>query len=324
MAEKLRHILSPIDFPKAWLEEEFLKEAASMARLGRQGSNALRGKNILGWFFDPSVITVISFRTAVERLGGRFIEEGSALTTTGVTSEQALQDAVKNLEDNSDIDCLVLRYHQTGGVIVAAAVANRIRMINAGEGRQDLSHQAVPHHPTQFLADFLTIQHHFPDLNDWKNLRILVAGDLQWDRVNSLVMGLAQFRVRFDFISSAVLPLDNRVVSYLRDLGVRFTTDRTLKGLLPQVDIVYLTKQRTFRGGNHNLTYGVNVEVGPQEIDRMKEGAIVMHPMPRGEELSPETDDYPRIVWREQAKNGTIARMALLRMLLTSSTDRCY
>ncbi len=316
MAEQLRHILSPDDFSRSWLEEEFLQEARQMESLGRHGSNILQGKNVLGWFFDPSVTTAASFRTAVERLDGKFTGEGSAIATTGVTDEQALRDAVKILERNSDTDCLVLRYHQIGGAAVAAAAANRIKVINAGEGRQDYSNQGIAHHLTQFLADFLTIQHHFPDLAGWKDLRILVAGDLQWDRVNSLVMGLTKFGVRFDFISSSVLPLDQRIKSYLEATGIRFTTDRTLKGMLARVDVVYLTKQRSFRGGNHNPLYVANVEVGPEEINQIKQGAIVMHPMPRGNELSSATDDCPAVVWQEQAEYGTIARMALLKMLL--------
>lgn len=309
MEKKLRHIISPEDFSRRELEEELLPEAQKMEALSPFGSNALLGRRLLGIFFDQSYITKTSFMASMGLLGGQCEILDSARITIW---EGSLADEVKILNQIGYYHGLMLRYHEIGGAVLAASVSHKIPVINAGEGRQAKNHNnELAHHPTQFLADLKTIKDHFGNIS---GLNVLVAGDVQWDRVNSLVTGLTLYGgVNFHFVSAAGLPIDLKLKQILEERNAQFQTSHVwTPDLVKDVDVVYVTRQRPAG----NLYYANGVKIDLEALSLLPEGSIVMHPMERGEELPTEVDSDPRVVWLRQAENGTFMRMALLKMLL--------
>lgn len=310
MAEKLRHIISPDNFTRQELDEELLLEARRMEELGSFGSNLLLRKRLLGVFFAPSFITKTSFLEAMGLLGGQCYILDSAQTTTWDTG---LTDEIRFLNRRGFYHGLVLRSDKIGGAALAASVSHRIPVINAGEGRQITNHSnRLSQHPTQFLGDLKTLQDHFGHIS---GLSILVAGDVQWDRVNSLATGLSLYEgVNLHFVSAPGLPIDIKLERLLEDKAVKYQVSHVwTPDLMRNVDVVYVTRQRPAG----NLYYVNGVKIDPEALSLLPKDSIVMHPMERGEELPTEVDSDPRVVWLRQAENGTFTRMALLKMLLS-------
>lgn len=308
MVEKLNHIIEAQQFSRSFLESELFIEAAKMEVLSqRRDQKHLSGKMVYNLFYEPSTRTRISFETAVTLLGGTVFGTDNALNFSSAVKGETLEDTVRVI-NSYGYDAIVLRYHEEGGAHRAARVST-VPIVNAGDGPGQ--------HPTQALLDVYTIWEKLKSLDD---LRVVMVGDLTYGRtVHSLAYLLAKFKnTHLDFVAPRIFSIKQEIVDYLDRHNVSYTTDKSLDQVLPVADVVYVTRAQTerFKHGEKfgaNGSYVVNLEA----LGKLPLNSIIMHPLPRNEELPPEVDSDPRIVCFRQAQNGLYVRMALLRMILT-------
>ena len=304
------HILEAQQFTREWLEQELFPLADRMAeQQGPARPAPLSGRRLFWLFYESSTRTRVSFESAIGLLGGT----ASGLDVSAHPEEivtERLEDRIRILNDYG-YDYILLRYHQEGGARRAASVSD-VPIINAGDG--------AGQHPTQALLDVYTLKR---ELGRLDGLRIALVGDLTFERTtNSLAYLLTKFKdVRFDLVSPETLRIRSDVREYLDAQDVRYKELDDLRAVARDVDAVYLTRahsgriQHALRFGPRAGLYAVNQEV----LDLMPHHAIIMHPLPRGDELPPDFDDDPRIACFRQARHGLAIRMALL-LLLTSES----
>ncbi len=263
----------------------------------------LAGKSLFYLFYEASTRTRVSFETAVALLGG---------TTAGIDSQEhrpedeTLEDRVRVL-NQYPYDFILLRYHEEGGARRAATVST-VPVINAGDGPGQ--------HPTQALLDGYTI---WSELGRMDGLHVALVGDLSYERTtNSLAYLLTQFNdVHLHLVSPHLLRMRDKVREYLVEHGVRISETRDLREVADKLDVVYLTRAHSPR-----IEHARRFDEGPAcyaldagLMDQLPKSAVVLHPLPRGEELPAGLDADPRIACFRQAKNGLAVRMALLSML---------
>lgn len=299
-----RHILDARQFSREWLEQNLFPltrelQATPDAALPRP----LAGKRLFYLFYEPSTRTRVSFETAASLLGG---------TTTGIdyqdhrAEDERLEDRVRVL-NQYPFDFILLRYHEEGGARRAAAVSNA-PVINAGDGQGQ--------HPTQALLDAYTI---WVELGRIDGLHIALVGDLSYERTtNSLAYLLAQFHdVHLHLVSPHLLRVRPDVREHLLTNGVQLHEGRDLRAVAQNLDVVYLTRahspriEHARRFDSGSACYALDEAL----MEKLPERAVVLHPLPRGEELPANLDADPRIACFRQAKNGLAVRMALLSML---------
>lgn len=306
-ASGLPHILNAEQFSREWLLEELFPRTDLMREIHRLGdSRLLTGRRMLSLFYQASTRTRISFESAMTSLGG---------TTSGIeVTREARERDDEPLEDRVRVLCsygydvLVIRYHEEGGASRAAAVST-VPVVNAGDGEGQ--------HPTQALLDAYTIHRELGRLDD---LEIALVGDLTYERsVNSLAELLARVPgVRLRFVSPETLKLRPAVRERLSAAGADFEERDNLEDVLGSADVIYLTRAHSDR-----MTMAQRFATEPRSyvvdagvLGRMKERAIVLHPLPRGPELAFGLESDPRVACFRQAENGLYVRMALLTLLL--------
>ena len=259
-------------------------------------------------FYEPSTRTRFSFEAAMLRLGGSIITTENAREFSSAAKGESLYDSTRIINGYADI--IVMRHHEAGSAEKAAQVSTA-PVINAGDG--------AGQHPTQALLDLYTIQSHFHEIN---NLKVAMVGDLKYGRtVRSLSYLLTKYSgIRIFFVSPSVCRMESDIKNYLDKAGVSWEEETDLDTVLPLVDCVYMTRIQRERfivpedydeaAGKYILTL--------DKVRRMKPDAIIMHPLPRLNEIPQEVDDDPRAYYFEQAQNGLYIRMALLYLLLTA------
>ncbi|HUI41019.1 MAG TPA: aspartate carbamoyltransferase, partial [Terriglobia bacterium] len=251
--------------------------------------------------------TRFSFETAMLRLGGRVISTENAAEFSSVSKGETLEDTVRILNGYADV--IVLRHSEVGAALRAARVS-RVPVINAGDG--------VGQHPTQALLDLYTIK---KEIGHVDGLQIAMVGDLAQGRtVRSLAYLLGKFdNVRMWFVAPPLLRMKDDILTHLREHGVRYEEESSLEKVLPQVDVVYQTRIQKERFGDRIADYercrGLYV-ISRSSLSLMRPGAVVMHPLPRIDEISAEVDEDPRAAYFRQAENGLYMRMALLTLVL--------
>jgi aspartate carbamoyltransferase catalytic subunit len=271
------------------------------------GSSQLHGRIMATLFYEPSTRTRFSFETAMHRLGGAVISTENAAEFSSVAKGETLEDTVRILNGYADV--LVLRHHEVGSAKRAASVS-RIPVINAGDG--------AGQHPTQALLDLYTIH---KEIGSIDGLRIAMVGDLAQGRtVRSLAYLLSKFQdIRIYFVAPPSLKMKEDILEHLREKRVWYTEETDLDKVLPEVDVVYQTRIQKERFGDRLADYeqcrGVYV-INSESLRLMKANAIVMHPLPRLDEIAMEVDSDPRAAYFRQAQNGLYVRMALLSMVL--------
>lgn len=308
-ATGLPHILDVAHFSREWLLEELFPRTDLMRQLhGLGDSRLLTGRRMFGLFFQPSTRTRISFESAMTSLGG---------TTSGIevlreareSDDEPLEDRVRVL-CSYGYDVLLIRYHEEGGASRAAAVSS-VPVVNAGDGEGQ--------HPTQALLDAYTIHREIGRLQD---LEIALVGDLTYERsVNSLAELLASIPgVRLRFVSPETLRLRPAVRNRLVAAGADFEELDDLDAVVGSADVIYLTRAHSERMtmAQRFATEARSYNVDAGVLGRMKDRAIVLHPLPRGQELALGLESDPRVACFRQAENGLYVRMALLTMLLQS------
>jgi aspartate carbamoyltransferase catalytic subunit len=275
--------------------------------VSRGGTSQFHGRIMVTLFYEPSTRTRFSFETAMQRLGGSVISTENAAEFSSVAKGETLEDTVRILNGYADV--LVLRHYEVGSAKRAASVS-RIPVINAGDG--------AGQHPTQALLDLYTIH---KEIGAIDGLRIAMVGDLAQGRtVRSLAYLLSKFQdIRIYFVAPPLLKMKEDILDHLREKRVWYTEETDLDKVLPEVDVVYQTRIQKERFGDRLGDYeqcrGVYV-INSESLRLMKANAIVMHPLPRLDEISMEVDGDPRAAYFRQAQNGLYVRMALLSMVL--------
>jgi len=264
-----------------------------------------RGKLLATLFFEPSTRTRLSFEAAMLRLGGSclgFAEPGSSSVSKG----ESLADTVRMAAGYAD--AIVMRNPKEGAALLASRYSP-VPVINAGDGGH--------HHPTQTLTDLLTIRRLRGKI---KNFTIGFCGDLKFGRtVHSLAKALARYEnIKMTFISPAELVIPDYINYHLKNHKIEFAETRNLEEAMSGLDVLYMTrvqKERFFNEEDYirlKDTYVLNKE----RMSLGKEDLIILHPLPRVNEISVEVDSDPRAAYFKQAKYGMYVRMALLASLL--------
>jgi len=301
----MRHIMSPLDFSVEELDE-LLNLANDIEANPKKYAHACDGKKLATLFYEPSTRTRLSFEAAMMNLGGNVLGFSSA-DSSSATKGETVADTIRMVACYADI--CAMRHPKEGAPLVAS-LHSPIPVINAGDG----GHQ----HPTQTLTDLLTIRSLKGRLD---NLTIGLCGDLKFGRtVHSLISALVRYTgIRFVLIS----PEELRIPSYIRDdvlreNNIEFEEVERLEDALPKLDVLYMTrvqKERFFneedyvRMKDFYILDKKKMELAPQDM-------IVMHPLPRVNEIAVEVDDDPRAAYFKQAQYAVYARMALILTLL--------
>lgn len=302
---KLKHVLEAQQFDRELLEEVF-KIADEMRQIDFPG--ILRNKIMASLFYEPSTRTRFSFETAMIKLGGNIITTENATEFSSVAKGETVEDTIKTL--NNYVDIIVMRHFEEGSAKKAASVS-KTPIINAGDGKGQ--------HPTQSLLDLYTIKNKFGKID---NLKIAMVGDLKNGRtVRSLSYLLTRFNnIKIFFVAPAVCKMRNDILEYLDKKNVEWQEENDLNKVLPEVDVVYMTriqKERFQKNlDDYNKAKGKYI-IDSSNIKLMPENSILMHPLPRVDEISVDVDSDKRAIYFEQAKNGLYIRMALLKMLLS-------
>ena len=300
-----KHILSVRQFTREDVEEIFLVAEEMRTMVKRVGTfDLLKGKVLACLFYEPSTRTSSSFIAAIGRLGGSAIPINE-VRYSSVTKGESLPDTVRTLESYSDL--IVLRHPETGSAALAAQYCRK-PIINAGDG--------IGEHPTQALLDLFTIRE---ELGAIDGLSVTMLGDLKYGRtVHSLARLLALYDVKINYVAPDILRMPPALIDELRSHGILQSEYSELASVLTETDVLYVTRVQKERFENLadyetvKDTYAVTVET----LREAKERMIVMHPLPRVNEIAIEVDDDPRAAYFRQMEYGLYIRMALLAMVL--------
>ena len=301
----MRHLMSPLDFSVDELDK-LLDLANDIEKNPAKYAHACEGKKLATCFYEPSTRTRLSFEAAMLNLGGSVLGFSSADSSSAAKGE-SVSDTIRIISCYADI--CAMRHPKEGAPLVASQ-KSLIPVINAGDG----GHQ----HPTQTLTDLLTIRSLKGQLG---NLTIGLCGDLKFGRtVHSLINALIRYPgIRFVLIS----PEELRIPSYIREEvltanGIPFTEVERLEDAMPKLDILYMTrvqKERFFNEEDYVRLKNYYI-LTKSKMELAKKDMLVLHPLPRVNEISVEVDDDPRAAYFRQAQYGVYVRMALILTLL--------
>nr|GMD90820.1 aspartate carbamoyltransferase 2, chloroplastic-like [Ipomoea batatas] len=274
---------------------------------GSPESQTLKGYLMATLFYEPSTRTRLSFESAMKRLGGEVLTTENAREFSSAAKGETLEDTIRTVEGYSDI--IVMRHFESGAARRAAATAN-IPIINAGDGPGQ--------HPTQALLDVYTIQREIGKLD---GIKVALVGDLAYGRtVRSLAYLLAKYQdVKIYFVSPDVVKMKDDIKDYLTSQGVDWEESADLLEVASKCDVLYQTRIQRERFGERIDLYeeARGKYIVDLEVTRaMQKHAVVMHPLPRLDEITVDVDGDPRAAYFRQAKNGLYIRMALLKLLL--------
>jgi len=300
-----KDIVSVKQFSRADLEYIFGVAHEMRVMVERVGTfDLLKGKILASIFYEPSTRTSSSFIAAMERLGGNVININE-VRYSSVAKGESLPDTIKTLECYADV--IVIRHPELGSAAKAAAAAHK-PVINAGDG--------VGEHPTQALLDAFTIREELGRMDD---LTVTMLGDLKYGRtVHSLSRLLSLYNAKLNYVSPEALRMPPEIIAELEAKGMRQSEHQTLDKILPETDVLYVTRVQRERFESEAVYESVK---GAYVLDKAimaaaKSKMIVMHPLPRVTEISTDFDDDPRAAYFRQMEFGLYVRMALLAMVL--------
>lgn len=296
--------MSPLDFTTDELEKLF-DLANEIERQPEKYAHICEGKILATCFYEPSTRTRLSFESAMTRLGGRVIGFSDANSSSAAKGE-SVSDTIRVISCYADI--CAMRHPKEGAPMVAAS-KSLIPVINAGDG----GHQ----HPTQTLTDLLTIRSLHGSLGGYT---IGLCGDLKFGRtVHSLINALVRYDdIKFVFISPTELRVPDYVTDMLNEKGIEYEEVIKLEDVIGDLDMLYMTrvqKERFFNEEDYIRLKDFYV-LTPEKLSLAKENMLVLHPLPRVNEISVEVDDDPRAAYFKQAQYGVYVRMALILTLL--------
>ena len=305
IGSRLQHVIESQQFSRPLLEE-LLDRAEEIKGQPRHFSGRLNGQVMAALFYEPSTRTRLSFEAAMLRLGGDTVGTDNAREFSSAAKGETLEDTIRIVSGYADV--IVLRHNEEGAARRAAAVSS-VPVINAGDGPGQ--------HPTQALLDLYTIR---DELGHIDGIRIAMVGDLANGRtVRSLAYLLSKFRdIRICFVAPPQVAMRNDIKDHLDEHHVAWVESEDLEAVLPQVDVIYQTriqKERFSDEASYLALKGI-YRIDGSTLARMRKEAIVMHPLPRVDEIAPEVDADPKAAYFRQARNGLYIRMALLDKLL--------
>lgn len=305
---KLHHIIEAQQFDVPTLLQLFTAATRMEQVVTEGGIPDYHNRIMATLFYEPSTRTRFSFEAAMHRLGGGVISTENAAEFSSVSKGETLEDTIQILNGYADV--IVIRHYEVGAAKRAAAVS-RVPVINAGDG--------AGQHPTQALLDLYTIR---KEIGSIDGLRIAMVGDLAQGRtVRSLAYLLSKFQdIKMYFVAPPLLKMKEDILTYLRERNVWYAEETQIERVLPEVNVVYQTRIQKERFGDRIGDYekcrGVYI-INGETLRLMKPDAIIMHPLPRLEEISREVDQDHRAAYFRQAGNGLYVRMALLTMVLS-------
>ena len=306
----MRSLIDILDLSVEELDELIATACDIIADPDKYAESCKR-KKLATLFFEPSTRTRLSFEAAMLELGGSVIGFSSASSSSAAKGE-SVADTAKVISCYADI--IAMRHPKEGAALVAAHNAT-IPVINAGDGGHC--------HPTQTLADLLTIYREKGRFND---LTIGLCGDLKFGRtVHSLINAMSRYEnVRFVLISPEELKLPSYVKNeMLKKKGIAYSQTTSLEEALPELDILYMTRiqQERFADMDEYLRLKDSYVLTPEKLKAAKPDMCILHPLPRVNEISVKVDDDPRACYFKQALNGKYMRMALILKLLEEAKN---
>src|SRR6266849_1426177 len=278
IGSRLRHVVESQQFSRPLLEE-LLDRADEMKRQPHHFSGRLNGQVMAALFYEPSTRTRLSFEAAMLRLGGRTMGTDNAREFSSAAKGETLEDTIRIVSGYADL--IVLRHNEEGAAKRAAAVSS-VPVINAGDGPGQ--------HPTQALLDLYTLRDELGHIDG----------------------------VRICYVAPPPVAMREDIKQHLDEHHVQWVESQDLDAVLPQVDVIYQTRiqrERFSDEASYLALKGV-YRIDASTLARMRKEAIVMHPLPRVDEIAPEVDADPRAAYFRQARNGLYIRMALLDKVL--------
>jgi len=305
VGSRLRHVIESQQFSRSLLEELFAR-SEEIKREPHKFMGRLNGQVMAALFYEPSTRTRLSFEAAMLRLGGQTMGTDNAREFSSAAKGETLEDSIRIVGGYADV--IVIRHNEEGAAKRAASVSS-VPIINAGDGPGQ--------HPTQALLDIYTIK---DELNRVDGIKVAMVGDLANGRtVRSLTYLLSKFKdIKIWFVAPPAVAMRDDLKTHLDEHHISWVETEDLESVLPEVDVVYMTriqKERFADPDAYNAVKGI-YRIDARSLALMRKYAIVMHPLPRIDEIAPEVDEDPRAAYFRQARNGLPVRMALLDRLL--------
>ncbi|MEM2967804.1 MAG: aspartate carbamoyltransferase [Candidatus Bathyarchaeia archaeon] len=302
MEFKGRDIVSIEDFSREEINY-ILKVSQSMEPLASKGSDMLKGKILATLFFEPSTRTRLSFEAAMLKLGGSTIGFAEA-EVASVRKGENLADTIRTVENYADV--IALRHPLDGAAKFAAEFA-KVPILNAGSGSEE--------HPTQAFMDLYTIQKEKGKID---GLKIALVGDLRYGRtVHSLAYALSLYDIKLYLVSPESLRMRKEVIHAV-EKKISVVEDANLEEVMPQIDVLYVTriqKERFPDAAEYAKVKGT-YKIDLKTLKNAKKDLIILHPLPRVDEIAAEVDATPQARYFQQVWNGIVVRMALLALVL--------
>lgn len=302
-----RHIISIKQFTRE--ELDYILEAANrIEKFYQTGTDLLKGKILATLFFEPSTRTRLSFTSAMYKLGGQVISLSNPEMSSIVKGEN-LTDTISVVQNYSDV--IVLRHKLEGSAKLMSEISH-VPILNGGSGTKE--------HPTQAMLDLFTIKKEMQGKLD--GLRVALFGDLKYGRtVKSLAYALSHYDVELDFVSPPSLRMRNEVISDLKNLNVTLREYEDLTEIINDVDVIYATRiqQERFPDPADYAKVAGSSRITLNMLDNVKENLIIMHPLPRVDEIDYRIDKTKHARYFKQSYYGVILRMALLALVLGKS-----
>lgn len=300
----MRHLMNPLDFSVEELDRLF-DLANDIEKNMKKYAHACEGKKLATCFYEPSTRTRLSFESAMLNLGGSVIGFSDA-NSSSASKGESVSDTIRVISCFADI--CAMRHPKEGAPMVAASRSS-IPVINAGDG----GHQ----HPTQTLTDLLTIRSLKGRLN---NFTIGLCGDLKFGRtVHSLINALVRYEgIKFIFISPEELKVPDYITDMLKEKNIPYEEVIRLEDTMPELDLLYMTRvqrERFFNEEDYVRLKDFYI-LDKAKMELAKPDMMVLHPLPRVNEISVEVDDDPRAAYFRQVQYGVYVRMALILTLL--------
>ncbi|MBQ7067380.1 MAG: aspartate carbamoyltransferase [Lachnospiraceae bacterium] len=300
----MRHLMSPLDFSVEELDKLF-DLAGDIERNPEKYSKKCEGKKLATCFYEPSTRTRLSFEAAMYNLGGHVIGFSDASSSSAAKGE-SVSDTIRMISCYADICAM---RHPKEGAPMVASMKSHIPVINAGDG----GHQ----HPTQTLTDLLTIRSLKGRLD---NFTIGLCGDLKFGRtVHSLIHALVRYKnIKFVFISPDELRVPDYITEMLQEKGISYQEVIRLEDVIGELDLLYMTRvqrERFFNEEDYVRLKDFYI-LNKAKMELAKPDMLILHPLPRVNEISVEVDDDERAVYFKQVQYGVYVRMALILTLL--------
>lgn len=297
----MRDFISMKDFTK----EDILEVLRVAKELENKNEELLKNKIVGSLFFEPSTRTRLSFTSAAYRLGAKVLGFDSP-DATSLKKGETLRDTIKMTEAYSDV--IVMRHNRDGAARFAADIS-RVPLLNAGDGANE--------HPSQTMLDLYTIQ---KELGSIEGKKVAFVGDLKYGRtVHSLTKALEMFNCEFYFIASEVIQIPEYITRGLDKKGIKYHIISDYKEVLKEIDVLYMTriqKERFDKIEDYEKVAGVYVIDKENIVGKCKDEMIILHPLPRVDEIKIDLDDTKHAKYFEQAANGVPAREAIFSIAL--------